>query len=272
MCHTRILDHAPLLSQRITNLPKTKRSLHLLAVCYTQKLLAAPPLPETDPEPQRLLRGLVSSHNCFWLKFTPIWDYQSGEGCTWGQVDDKPVAQRLLWKPFPPLTQFQCWAWTNAPQTAATWTLGCGEIGVDVVPLGQGCCQPVCVCVRSTLSPTSGFHFYRRGMLATCAVGIQRRRRTCPVISRLITSTYLCISCDAKSFWPPWLRRCLCFLFFRVTCSLLEGSRVHREQNPHPLETHQLYSRLISCTRKISTLWSLSVFSGLFLGLARAQL
>ena len=70
----------------------------------------------------------------------------------------------------------------------------------------------------------------------------------------LITSTYLCISCDAKSFWPPWLRRCLCFLLFRVTCSLLEGSRVHREQNPHPLETHQLYSRLISCTRKISTL------------------
>ena len=91
-------------------------------------------------------------------------------------------------------------------------------------------------------------------MLGTCAVGIQRRRRTCPVISRLITSTYLCISCDAKSFWPPWLRRCLCVLFFRVTCSLLEGSRVHREQNPHPLETHQLYSRLISCTRKVSTL------------------
>ena len=91
-------------------------------------------------------------------------------------------------------------------------------------------------------------------MLGTCAVGIQRRRRTCPVISRLITSTYLCVSCDAKSFWPPWLRRCLCFLFFRVTCSLLEGSRVHREQIPHPLETHQLYSRLISCTRKISTL------------------
>ena len=89
-------------------------------------------------------------------------------------------------------------------------------------------------------------------MLGTCAVGIQRRRRTCPVISRLITSTYLCISSDAKSFWPPWLRRCLCFLFFRVTCSLLEGSRVHREQNP--VETHQLYSRLISCTRKISTL------------------
>ena len=55
-----------------------------------------------------------------------------------------------------------------------------------------------------------------------------------------------------KVLLAPWLRRCLCFLFFRVTCSLLEGSREHREQNP--VETHQLYSRLISCTRKISTL------------------
>ena len=120
-------------------------------------------------------------------------------------------------------------------------------------------CVCVCVCgvteypvtnIRLSLLP-QGMQWR---MLGTCAVGIQRRRRTCPVISRLITSTYLCISCDAKSFWPPWLRRCLCFLFFRVTCSLLEGSRVHRKPNPHPLETHQLYSRLISCTRKISTL------------------
>ena len=41
----------------------------------------------------------------------------------------------------------------------------------------------------------------------------------------------------------PWLRRCLCFLFFLVKFSSLEGNRVHREPKLHLLETHQLYSK-----------------------------
>ena len=81
-------------------------------------------------------------------------------------------------------------------------------------------------------------------------------------ISRLITSTYLCIACDSKSFWPPWLRRCLCFLFFRVTCSRLDGNQVNASRT----YTH---SRLISCTRDSSvvlerlalSIWSLSVYT-----------
>ena len=122
-----------------------------------------------------------------------------------------------------------------------------------IVFLGSACLQCVCVCgvteypvTNIKLSPLpQGDHPF-----AVCDGPTKRSQQM--RISRLITSTYLCISSDAKSFWPPWLRRCLCFLFFRVTCSLLEGSRVHREQNP--VETHQLYSRLTSCTRKISTL------------------
>ena len=41
---------------------------------------------------------------------------------------------------------------------------------------------------------------------------------------------------------------------FGLTCSSLDRSRVHCEPKLIILETHQLYSRLISCTRKISTL------------------
>ena len=43
-----------------------------------------------------------------------------------------------------------------------------------------------------------------------------------------------------------------------VTVSTLEGNRVHREPKLVLLKTYQLYSRLISCTRRISTLpWEL---------------
>ena len=44
-------------------------------------------------------------------------------------------------------------------------------------------------------------------------------------------------------YLAPWLRRCLCFLLFRVTCSLLDGSQV---------TASRIHSRLISCTRDSS--------------------
>ena len=45
---------------------------------------------------------------------------------------------------------------------------------------------------------------------------------------------------------------CVCFMLSLVTFSTLEGSRVHREPKLIVLETYQLYSTLISCTRDSS--------------------
>ena len=115
-------------------------------------------------------------------------------------------------------------------------------------------CKPqcVCVCVCGVAENPATKTFF------CCSRGVQHLWHTArnEAIAKggkgVQTWTPVPASVILKVLLAPWLRRCLCFLFFRVTCSLLEGSREHREQNP--VETHQLYSRLISCTRKISTL------------------
>ena len=60
--------------------------------------------------------------------------------------------------------------------------------------------------------------------------------------------------------------RCVCFMLNLVTFSALEGSQAFCEPKLIVLETYQLYSRLISCTRDSVVLkrlepsiWSLSV-------------
>ena len=114
----------------------------------------------------------------------------------------------------------------------------------------------MCVCGVAEYPATKPF-FVSRGMPGTYAVGIQRRRRIGPVISRLITSTYLCISCDSKSFWPPLVAAL--FVLLVLSGNVFAARRKPSECKPnlHPLETHQLYSRLIS-TQTISILpWEL---------------
>ena len=64
-----------------------------------------------------------------------------------------------------------------------------------------------------------------------------------------------CISDSESRLGPPWLRRCLCFLFCRVTWSLLDGSQV-------TVSRTYTHSRLISCTRDSSV-----VLEGLALSL-----
>ena len=86
----------------------------------------------------------------------------------------------------------------------------------------------VCVCgVAEYPATTFGYDYYRKGW--------QQGRESATNEDTLVTlvkqlETSSCVSADdTKSLWPPWLRRCLCFLFFLVTCSLLEGSQVPAE-------------------------------------------
>ena len=69
---------------------------------------------------------------------------------------------------------------------------------------------------------------------------------------RLITSTYLCVSSDAKSFWPPWSLVAALFvlLVFSGNVFAARGKPSASQAEPTPtrdssvvLETHQLYSK-----------------------------
>ena len=81
----------------------------------------------------------------------------------------------------------------------------------------------------------------------------QRRPLLLPVISisdaRLTYLQRLCKVLLARCF-----PRCVCFMLNLVTFSPLEGNLVPCEPRLIILETFRLYSRLISCTRKISIL------------------
>ena len=71
----------------------------------------------------------------------------------------------------------------------------------------------------------------------------------------LISLVYLHLLSDSESPFGPLLCRCVCFMLNPVTVSSLEGNHVTASRDSSVvLETLQLYSRLISCTRKISTL------------------
>ena len=102
---------------------------------------------------------------------------------------------------------------------------------------------PMCVCVRSirfTLMPT----FQHAGDLPT---GNGHSGSRCPTKTvqscREATRDAVLCTCNIcvilKVYLAPWLRRCLCFLFFRATFSPLEGSRVLCEpklihEEPYP--------------------------------------
>ena len=60
----------------------------------------------------------------------------------------------------------------------------------------------VCVCVRSDRMPCHQSFLRQQGdhPFAVCDGPTKRPQQM--RISRLITSTYLCILCDSKSFWP----------------------------------------------------------------------
>ena len=81
----------------------------------------------------------------------------------------------------------------------------------------------------------------------------QRRPLLLPVISisdaRLTYLQPLCKVLLARCF-----PRCVCFMLNLVTFSPLEGNLVPCEPRLFILETFRLYSRLFSCTRKISIL------------------
>ena len=138
-------------------------------------------------------------------------------------------------------------------------------VWVCVVCVCVGVCVCVCVCVGVcvcvwcvcvcgvTECPLTTFS-EQQGGREDLQSSAQRSSLQAPRIRSLINSAYLRDSCDSKSFWPVVFLLCVCFMLNLVTVSTLRGNRVHCEQSLHLLETHQLYSRLISCTRKISTL------------------
>ena len=111
----------------------------------------------------------------------------------------------------------------------------------------------VCVCVRSDRMPCHQSFLRQQGVPGAEQGWHQRRPLLLPVISisdaRLTYLQRLCKVLLARCF-----PRCVCFMLNLVTFSPLEGNLVPCEPRLIILETFRLYSRLFSCTRKISIL------------------
>ena len=112
----------------------------------------------------------------------------------------------------------------------------------------------VCVCVCGvTECPVTNLFLRQQGVPGAEQGWHQRRPLLLPVISisdaRLTYLQRLCKVLLARCF-----PRCVCFMLNLVTFSPLEGNLVPCEPRLIILETFRLYSRLISCTRKISIL------------------
>ena len=111
----------------------------------------------------------------------------------------------------------------------------------------------VCVCVRSDRMPCHQSFLRQQGVPGAEQGWHQRRPLLLPVISisdaRLTYLQRLCKVLLARCF-----PRCVCFMLNLVTFSPLEGNLVPCEPRLFILETFRLYSRLFSCTRKISIL------------------
>ena len=114
-------------------------------------------------------------------------------------------------------------------------------------------CVCVCVCVCGvTECPVTNLFFVNRGW--------QQGRESATnedtlvtLVKQLETSSCVPAMVVQSLFGPLFLSLCVLHVD-SVTFSPLEGNRVPCEPKLIILETCRLYSRLISCTRKISTL------------------
>ena len=114
-------------------------------------------------------------------------------------------------------------------------------------------CVCVCVCVCGvTECPVTNLFFVSRGW--------QQGRESATnedtlvtLVKQLETSSCVPAMVVQSPFGPLFLSLCVLHVD-SVTFSPLEGNRVPCEPKLIILETFRLYSKLISCTRKISTL------------------
>ena len=129
-------------------------------------------------------------------------------------------------------------------------------------------CMYVCVCVRSDRMPCHHPFGFSAGGREDLQSSAQRSSLQAPRIRSLINSAYLRNSCDSKSSWPGVFSL---WVLHVEPCNVFAARRKPSDCKPnlHSLETHLLYSRLISCTRNSSvvlerlalSIWSSSVYT-----------
>ena len=119
--------------------------------------------------------------------------------------------------------------------------------------------QPVCVCVRSGRIPCHHNPvFHQQGGHGARLQTVPNKAVQSGGIRSLINSAYLQHLSDSKCLFGPLVAALFVLLVLSGNVFAARRKPSDCKPNLHPLETHQLCSRLISCTRTISILpWEL---------------